>query len=251
MSCRVSQCKFAISHVTSSHVCGTCGEKGHGQVECGNNQSMQRLRRYDNDKINFLRRCDIGGCPNPETHHRDAHHCINCRKRHPETQCIIQSFENHKHRFPNDSYFNNFDVPRFVTENIDRSAVVPVTMGMGCMMYIKYTDAGVQTLFMHSDNWGQYDGVNDAPVYNNFIEGCIILDTNMYTPSYAPPAPPAPLPLVHDVMCPICRTMNQPDEIMDVKGCEEECKICFSENVEKFFSKCGHAVVCNSCYERL
>ena len=168
MTCRVAQCKFSISHVTKAHVCGTCGETGHGQIECGNLEAIQRLRKYDNHKINFLRRCDIVGCPNPETHSREAHHCSKCNRRHPESECIIQTLDTHQRQFSISLNLRTFDVQRFVSENIDNSAVVPISIGMGCSIYVKYTNAGVESLFMHSDSWGQY-GVGDVPIYNDFI----------------------------------------------------------------------------------
>ena len=123
---------------------------------------------------------------------------------------------------------------------------------MGCSIYVKYTNAGVESLFMHSDSWGQY-GVGDVPIYNDFIEGCTILNINMYTANYQPTPPPPPVELFPDdgVKCPICRTINSHDMVMDIKGSEETCKVCFEEPVQKFFGKCGHAVVCNECFTRL
>ena len=54
-----------------------------------------------------------------------------------------------------------------------------------------------------------------------------------------------------DKECPLCRTINNISNIKDIKGLEEECKICFSEPIQKFFGKCGHAVVCNNCFTKL
>ena len=34
--CRVIGCRFKGTHTWQDHICGTCGEKGHGQIECGN-----------------------------------------------------------------------------------------------------------------------------------------------------------------------------------------------------------------------
>ena len=252
MTCRVAECKFSVSHVTKAHVCGTCGEKGHGQIECGNLEAIQRLRRYDNHKINFLRRCDIVGCPNPETHSRDAHHCSKCNRRHPESDCIIQTLDSHQRQFRISQNLQTFDVQRFVSENINNSVVVPISMGMGCSIYVKHANAGVDSLFMHSDSWGQY-GVGDVPIYNDFIEGCTILDINMYTANYHPAPPPPPVEVFEDedIKCPICRTMNSPNMVMDIKGSEETCKVCLENPVQKFFGQCGHAVVCNECVTRL
>ena len=33
--CRVIHCRFKGSHTWQDHKCGTCGEYGHGQMECG------------------------------------------------------------------------------------------------------------------------------------------------------------------------------------------------------------------------
>ena len=75
----------------------------------------------------------------------------------------------------------------------------------------------------------------------------------MYTANYHPAPPPPPVEVVEDedVKCPICRTMNSPNMVMDIKGSEETCKVCLENPVQKFFGQCGHAVVCNECFTRL
>ena len=251
MTCRVAGCKYPETHVTSAHVCGTCGEKGHGQGECGNYNAIEKLQRFSRDKINFLRRCDIVGCPNPETHSREAHHCSKCNRRHPESDCIIQTLDTHQRQYRISLNLQTFDVQRFVSDNINNSVVVPISIGMGCSIYVKYSNAGVESLFMHSDSWGQY-GIGDVPIYNNFVQGSTMLDINMYTANYNP-VPPPPVEIIQneEVKCPLCRTMNGVDMVMDMKGSEETCKVCYTEPVQKFFGKCGHAVVCNTCYSQL
>ena len=32
--CKVSNCRFANTHVTQGHQCGTCKNYGHGVIEC-------------------------------------------------------------------------------------------------------------------------------------------------------------------------------------------------------------------------
>ena len=55
-----------------------------------------------------------------------------------------------------------------------------------------------------------------------------------------------------EIQCPLCRTENNvKDDILDIKGSTEECKICFTNNVQKFFSKCGHACICDTCLDVL
>ena len=44
ITCKVKNCNFKYSHVTSGHKCGTCGEYGHGQLECGNIQMINELK---------------------------------------------------------------------------------------------------------------------------------------------------------------------------------------------------------------
>lgn len=241
--CKVFQCRFSSSHTTPAHICGGCGEKGHGLVECGDDNAKNALQKFMNDKIHCLGRCNVDGCLTSETHCREAHHCEKCSNRHPETECIIQSVEEYKQRFTGDSIFDSFNVQLFLDNHRNSSVFVPITMGMGCSMYIRLLDNKVSALFMHSDSWGQYTGVSDLPIYNKFIEGCHILPTNSFTIE-EPVASKT-------IKCPFCKTENTMEEIMSVKGSEEECKICFKEKVDQFFSKCGHAQVCSICITQL
>lgn len=53
------------------------------------------------------------------------------------------------------------------------------------------------------------------------------------------------------IKCPLCRTENNKTEILNIKGSGESCSVCYDNNVDKYFSKCEHACVCNSCYKKL
>jgi hypothetical protein len=79
-TCRVSGCRFADTHVTSGHRCGTCGRYGHGQLECRNvaaRQALQRASAYDAVAVG----CDVPGCAHASSHTRAAHHCRRCGAR--------------------------------------------------------------------------------------------------------------------------------------------------------------------------
>ena len=46
MSCKATYCRFSKSHTTVEHLCGTCNVKGHGQVECDNNELKDKLKHF-------------------------------------------------------------------------------------------------------------------------------------------------------------------------------------------------------------
>lgn len=236
--CRVSGCNFVESHVTISHVCGTCGETGHGQIECGSSNAIEDLKQYYPDRLPKNLWCTIPNCINKQKHQSSAHHCIKCKRRHAEEDCLIQLFEHQCEKYG--FTYNRFDVTQFTNDHINDQIVVPINMGMGCLFYVRYKDNLVESLFMHSDNWGQYSSVNDEPIYQEFIKGCTILPMDSYIIE----------PKTH-VKCPICRTNNSIENIKDVKGAEEKCKICLTNSVEKFFIECGHMVACNYCFKQL
>ena len=93
MTCRVQGCRFRDSHVTSGHLCGRCGQFGHGQLECGNSSRIDRLRiRTEHDRVAV--ECTIFGCLEPHTHTTPAHHCtqcgvrgVSCRHMHLQVAC--------------------------------------------------------------------------------------------------------------------------------------------------------------------
>ena len=43
-SCKVAGCRHPHNHVTLGHLCGKCGKYGHGQMECGNQIQIDRLK---------------------------------------------------------------------------------------------------------------------------------------------------------------------------------------------------------------
>ena len=78
MYCKVNNCRFASSHTTPAHKCGTCGGYGHGQVECKNNELREFLKKFLNNKMPLDKRCTLTPCNHKWSHSVNAHHCKIC-----------------------------------------------------------------------------------------------------------------------------------------------------------------------------
>ena len=73
MLCKVRYCS-ANSHIARGHRCGTCGEFGHGQVECEDNNKKKELwLKYGGDIMPLSKRCTIVSCTKPWSHANIAH----------------------------------------------------------------------------------------------------------------------------------------------------------------------------------
>ena len=86
MYCQVKHCRFNTTHVTSGHKCGTCGQYGHGQIECSG--SRKHLEKYLNDKLPDYLQCKIANCKYKWSHTVAAHTCSHCGEReHGKDTC--------------------------------------------------------------------------------------------------------------------------------------------------------------------
>lgn len=74
--CRVSGCRYADTHTTAWHTCGTCGASGHGQMECGRVAACAELRRFVNDVLPPSQQCSL--CGECAFHTTEAHRCTVC-----------------------------------------------------------------------------------------------------------------------------------------------------------------------------
>lgn len=94
-TCKVAYCRYPATHVTKGHKCGTCGEYGHGQAECGNIYSIQHLQLYYSDELPNHKRCTVQDCTKPMYHTIDAHNCESCGKRakHTKVECARKDTE--------------------------------------------------------------------------------------------------------------------------------------------------------------
>jgi hypothetical protein len=100
--CKVAECRYSSTHVTKGHRCGTCGNYGHGEIECYNNYKKEELKRHYNHIIPEHMQCTISDCRYKELHTIDAHHCPNCKQRVQHTQASC-----HTTYSPNAQYNNN------------------------------------------------------------------------------------------------------------------------------------------------
>ena len=84
--CNVAKCRYASTHLTCAHLCGTCGAYGHGQMECGDARKVARLASlYSVSSV--VTPCGVPGCTYPSSHTSDAHHCTACGIRGPGCTC--------------------------------------------------------------------------------------------------------------------------------------------------------------------
>lgn len=253
-TCRVKQCRFSKTHTTKAHQCGTCGLFGHGQLECHSEAQKADLARYNSDILPSNMWCNL--CPTEseykKTHTTSAHICPNCNERanHPLENCIIQEYDVFKQRFQGIFDLETFEPELF--QNYADNIYTILYAGMGCSIFVRNKGNQVKALFMHQDAWGQYGpSSDDTPTLNKFKENCQEVAKDLFQPT-AHPLSPSPLSDDERIIaCPICRTENPSSSIKMVYGTEEKCKICFEENITKFFSECGHLVSCDKCFESL
>jgi hypothetical protein len=77
-TCMVKECRWKHTHTTIEHICGICGDKGHGQLECGNNELIDELKKYYNDMIDEDERCNLYNCKLNQHHKTESHKCESC-----------------------------------------------------------------------------------------------------------------------------------------------------------------------------
>lgn len=88
--CMISWCRFAHSHCTAGHLCGTCGKKGHGQVECGDPSKISALSGFP-QSLPESERCPVRGCVDKTIHTLAGHRCDLCGDHgHPVSDCRLR-----------------------------------------------------------------------------------------------------------------------------------------------------------------
>jgi len=76
--CKVNGCRHSYAHVTSAHICGDCGEKGHGRMECKSEEKKMALQPFLQDRLPAWGECKIEGCVDKDTHVTRCHPCNLC-----------------------------------------------------------------------------------------------------------------------------------------------------------------------------
>ena len=88
--CQVTGCRYAWSHVTSSHLCGRCKQFGHGDIECDHESAKADLAQHSTGQsLPEELHCTVPGCAYKSTHQSCAHHCRLCMKNHSSHECPL------------------------------------------------------------------------------------------------------------------------------------------------------------------
>ena len=83
--CRVLGCRYKGTHLWQDHTCGDCGKRGHGQMECGNNDLINELKLYGiNDKLKEELHCRSTSCSRKQYHTTASHLCTICKNKGKE-----------------------------------------------------------------------------------------------------------------------------------------------------------------------
>ena len=94
MACAVRMCRFRSTHLTSYHTCGSCGQMGHGRLECGNARRIEELRSRERLMGSFAGvYCTVPGCNRYTSHSFEAHVCERCGLRKPVCRCPLDREE--------------------------------------------------------------------------------------------------------------------------------------------------------------
>jgi hypothetical protein len=89
MYCKVKFCRYAHTHVTAGHRCGSCKRFGHGQIECGK-MEQNELQNSLNDRLPNNIRCTRPQCSFSLLHTTDAHQCYFCKNWGDNCVCVFK-----------------------------------------------------------------------------------------------------------------------------------------------------------------
>jgi hypothetical protein len=182
MYCKATGCRFAKTHVVKEHICGSCGKKGHGLVECGKPNLIEELSKDDTIVPSDLT-CSIYGCKNNTLHTTDGHFCSYCKQfSHSEEECPeylwTQKVERNVVAGRSETEYKEKKYLQIQARKqmkwAERAIYTIIYAGMGCVWYARRKNnfQKIELFFMHSDNWGQYGPTtDDRPKLDKFLEG--------------------------------------------------------------------------------
>ena len=87
--CKAYDCRFPFDHVTVEHRCGICKVKGHGQIECKNQKSKDRLINFHSEVLPYKMNCTRSKCTSKNLHTTRGHFCNLCNKQHSHYNCDL------------------------------------------------------------------------------------------------------------------------------------------------------------------
>ncbi len=186
--CKAKNCRFNDSHITKVHICGNCGELGHGIIECGNPTLITALCQ-DTTTIEFDLQCNVPHCKYIANHATSGHQCTYCKKyEHDASECPERLWEVKVERgttFSQDKsgYTDKKLIQLQARKQMkwgEHKVYTKVYGGMGCTWYARRENnwETIELFFMHGDNWGQYgESTNHKPILEKFLEGYRCMDS--------------------------------------------------------------------------
>ena len=166
--CKVNGCRYAATHTTVAHKCGTCGGYGHGQTECADHNLVRQLSFFFLETIDPSERCTAPLCSNRATHTTQGHACRFCdvfadgHLRHCPDRTDGAAVS-----ITDDPLSIGFDPrPNAESQNILPGHYITFYGGMGCFWYARNNSQTnlLEYFFLHSDSHGQYgDDSSDIP----------------------------------------------------------------------------------------
>jgi hypothetical protein len=92
--CKVLECPLSNTHVTKGHLCQSCGNFGHGKMECEIPILTERLKRYWDDMIEINDRCKFNNCNNKSLHTTEGHLIQLSLSRYKKLKCPLCRTDN-------------------------------------------------------------------------------------------------------------------------------------------------------------
>jgi hypothetical protein len=281
MSTCISSACDSHTHTISGHRCLRCGVLGHDEVECSNFAALTILEELKDIKtIDEDEWCKIKECNFKHTHETKDHTCNKCGLTHINEEILVEEECFVKGDYTNNIYNMSYIVVTIDTiksyyEFSDNIYLICFTLDYKDLV-IRKKDGVYNFLILDNEEANQ--------IFNRFIFGVVYINFNYQTPDFTIPFVQQPInyttntlsttqnifediqafdliapinedyinSLLHDIIkCPICRAENTIEKIYPIKGAEDRCSVCYENKVEHFFSVCGHACVCKSCFEQL
>ena len=276
--CRIQGCRHKYSHTTYDHVCGICGERGHGAVECNSNILKRNIKNFWHETMPVQYRCIYPGCTNKCTHSINAHHCINCGLRtndiNHSNYCKVKNLEisnfTNKKDLNTDIFITDIDFTNFFQQldnvyiRIDYKDNYENTH-----LFVRKNNGLIKSVVIECYNDWSIKNDNDNLILRYFIKSLhdytvhfrnvnSIIDTVSYAisatggyDSLSDDEDNTIFNTFETKKCPLCRTDNGIQQCLEIKGSSEECKVCMANNVEIFFVECKHACICKTCFKQL
>ena len=257
--CKVLHCRYKGSHATCEHICGKCGEKGHGILEC-NNYKKNELAKYYNIELPPDKWCAVIGCNRKKFHITEAHPCDLCGLFHTSnSDCLIKSiYENQIKYSSMDSQLSEYNLPFGCIElrkfdyydffrNYNNSFLNVNNCLNNSAVYFRKKNNILKSIAVIVDTFNIPLKLKEITILNNFIEDLENI-TDIYNNEK--------INVINEgqetkILCPICRKLNKKSKCLEMKGLSEKCKICYENEIEILFSECGHPCICKICLYQL